>query len=87
MPIADLIKQLGDNNLNVPEADGLPCKRCGKVPPVRVIKEIIVMGKVKVYKDRSSRVDCDISKGKQSQRLETFCKRCYIKELLKHIRD
>jgi len=42
-------------------------------------KERLIGGRI----DRSSRVDCDISKGNEPSRYQVFCTECYWKEMQK----
>lgn len=76
-----LIKSFFDNELDVPALDGVPCKKCGKVPEIRAYTMKSQLGNVLQRVDRTSRIDCDASKGKEPPMLETYHRECWMKEV------
>ncbi len=66
------------SNLNLINLDGVPCKKCGKVPSVFKRKKLNDEGVEFEYIDRSSRVDCDSGR-RENSCLETYCEECYWK--------
>ena len=73
-------KELFRANLNLPELDGKPCAKCGKIPPI-IRKRI----KRKWVVDRTSRVDCD--SGEKKEKLETYCIECWREIALANSRN
>ncbi len=70
------------SDLNIISLDDVPCKVCGKVPPIFKRKKQNEFGVEFECMDRSSRVDCD-SGSHENSILVTYCKDCYWKEVRK----